>query len=940
MSAYPNGTITFLFTDVQGSTRRWEAEPAIMQAAVARHDGILRGCINDAGGVVFKTVGDAFHASFHTATDALGAALAAQRELQGAGENGAPLRVRMALHSGTAQFRDQDYFGPVLNRAARLLAAAHGGQILCSAVLHELVRDAMPEHAQLRDLGEHRLRDLERPEHVFQLEHPALTRDFPALRTLDSVPNNLPLQLTSFVGREDAMRDVMTLLKGTRLLTITGSGGAGKTRLALQAAADLLDRFPNGVWLVPLGEVSGEGMVLPAIASVLRIREEADIDLVESLREAIGERHVLVLLDNCEHLAEEAARSAEALLATCPHLRILATSRARLYVHGETVWSLPPLDMPVRWQDQDAERLLPYASVRLFIDRALAVRPDFAVDNETAPAVAQICHRLDGIPLAIELAAARTKVLSIPQILDRLDDRFRLLAGRGRGGLPHHQTLRAAIDWSYELLSTQERVVLRRLAVCRGGWTLDTAEALCASEVVPSWALLDELEALVDKSLVTVDEGRDEIRYGMLATIRAYAEEKLDKAGEAEHQRLRHLETFATLGRLAGGARGSGSRTEDHARLAKEHDNLRAALAEGRLQAQAAEPALKLGVDLTHFWRIRGQLSEGRDALTALLAAPGNAPLTELRALALDAVGELAFAQGDFQEAGARFEEALVVARALKAPAVVASAQRNLGKVADQLGDHERAEGFYRQSLEGWTTLGEAWHVAAVENNLGLLFLRTGQGEEAARHLEGALDAFRELDERWAIGITMSNLADAALASGDHELAERRFRESLEIARELEDREGQAYALTSLAGLAERANAWDEADAWLQEAWAHLTSAGDKMRIAEWLEARARFTSARGQPAQSATLLGAADDLRREIDAPLPPKDEPALVRLRAALRGALGHSNYEAALATGRDTGWVRITESLAGAADAARLDTKAVSPGPARARGGSGPR
>jgi class 3 adenylate cyclase len=480
----PTGTITFLFTDIEGSTRLWEQQPEAMEAALARHDALAADAIQRHEGTLVKHrgEGDSLFAVFARAADAVAAAVALQQALitEPWPAQTVP-RVRLALHTGDAVLRDGDYFGPAVNRCARLRAVAHGGQLLLSSATQELVRDALPEGVTLRELGEHRLRDLARPERVFQLLHPDLPADFPPLASLNTLPNNLPQQVTSFIGREKEMAEVRRLLDKTRLLTLTGSGGTGKTRVSMQVAADLLEGEGDGVWLVELAPLADPALVPQAVATALGIREEPGKPLSQTLVDFLKPKRLLLLLDNCEHLLAACAELAEQILRHCPGVQILATSREGLNIPGETTYRLPSLSLPdPRQLPSSVEGLTQYEAVRLFIDRATAAVPSFTVTNQNAPAVAQLCVRLDGIPLAIELAAARVKALSVEQINARIADMFRLLTGGSRTALPRQQTLRAAIDWSYDLLSEKEKILLRRLSVFAGGWTLEAAEQVCA----------------------------------------------------------------------------------------------------------------------------------------------------------------------------------------------------------------------------------------------------------------------------------------------------------------------------------------------------------------------------------------------------------------------------------------------------------------------------
>jgi class 3 adenylate cyclase len=475
-------TCTFVFTDIEGSTKLWDEKPEAMRKALAQHDALVRARLSQ-NGEVFKTMGDAFYAAFKSPSEALSTVSELQKELQGQswGEIGT-LRVRIALHTGEAETRDNDYFGTALNRVSRLLSSGHGGQILLSQATYELVRDSLPLGADTRFLGEHRLRDLERPESIYQLLAPGLPTDFPPLRSLSELPNNLPLQVTSFVGREKELTDVEKLIRKNRLVTFTGSGGTGKTRLSMQAAAELLPDFEDGVWLVELAPLTEPDLVPQTVAGALKVREEPGRPLLETLVSHLKDKKLLLILDNCEHLLDAAARLADAIGRQCPNVHLIATSREPLAIQGEQVYRVPSLSTPDPKKKETVEALNQYEAVRLFIDRALLAQTSFAVTNENAPAVAQICHRLDGIPLALELAAARVRAMPVETIASRLDDRFRLLTGGSRTALPRQQTLRATIDWSYGLLDEKEKTLLRRLSVFAGGWTLEAAEKVCADD--------------------------------------------------------------------------------------------------------------------------------------------------------------------------------------------------------------------------------------------------------------------------------------------------------------------------------------------------------------------------------------------------------------------------------------------------------------------------
>jgi predicted ATPase/class 3 adenylate cyclase len=593
----PTGTVTFLFTDIEGSTKMWEQDSSSMQVALARHDEILRRVTEEHGGYVFKTVGDAFCCAFSTATDALETALETQQELfakEWGVEGG--VRVRMALHTGAAEERDGDYFGPPVNRVARLLSAAHGGQVLLSLPTQELVRDQLPSGTSLRDLGERRLKDLFRPERVFQLLAPELPSEFPPLRSLDAYRNNLPLQPTPLVGREKEISEVCNLLRSgeTRLLTLTGPGGTGKTRLALQAAADLLEDFPDGTFFVQLATLTDADLFISAVAETLGVRETGEQALDDSLKNYLSERRMLLVLDNFEQVLEAAPTVTE-LLTVAPELKVLTTSRAPLGLYGEHEFPVPPLTLPDLERQPPLERLTQYEAVGLFVERARAIKPEFEVTNESAPAVAEICVRLDGLPLAIELAAARIKMLPPRAMLQRLGSRLKLLTGGARDLPERQRTLRATIEWSFALLDEGEQLLFRRLAVFSGGRTLEAIEAICDTRSDLTVDVFEGVSSLLDKSLLRQEEGANgEPRFVMLETVHEFAREKLQGSGEAEQIKRVHAEYFLTLAEEAYPELKGANQLQWLERLEVEHDNMRAALS-WTLERKEVEVALRLG---------------------------------------------------------------------------------------------------------------------------------------------------------------------------------------------------------------------------------------------------------------------------------------------------------------------------------------------------------
>ncbi|HKD87885.1 MAG TPA: adenylate/guanylate cyclase domain-containing protein [Streptosporangiaceae bacterium] len=671
----PSGIVTLLFTDIEGSTRLWEAEPERMAVALRRHDDLVRAAIEEADGYVFKTVGDAFCAAFWTAQAAVAAALCAQRAL--AREDWItrrPLRVRMGLHTGTCEERGGDYFGPVVNRVARLEAVAHGGQIVLSGTTAELVSQSLGPGTALRDLGLHRLKDLGRPEHVFQLEAPQLEADFPPLASLDNpeLPNNLPCLVNAFVGRERELSQVRTLVGSARLVTLTGAGGSGKTRLALQVAAELLDTTADGVWFIDLAPVTDSARIPAVVAAVLGLPDQCAPDLSDAVTDALGNQDALILLDNCEHLVGAAAKFCEQVIQRCPRVRILATSQELLGIDGERAYRVPSLSLP----PADAESAADLGSsdaVRLFAERARLHDPGFSLDEQSAALVATLCRRLDGIPLALELAAARLSSMSLPQITERLDQRFRLLTGGSRNAMPRQQTLQATVDWSFGLLTQPERDMLTRLSVFAGGFDLEAAEAVCTSgstSAADTLDVLDQLGSLVDKSLVIADRTPESVRYRLLETIRQYSAQELARtAGDGETQRVkdRHATYFLALAEAARPALTGSEQAVWLRRLDPEWDNLRAVFFHLDA-ADRVDDVLRLGVALERFAISRGHA----DVLTALrfaITKPGvvlNSLLVEALVVTSRLIG--LFMRKDVGElaAGKRHaEQALALAREL-----------------------------------------------------------------------------------------------------------------------------------------------------------------------------------------------------------------------------------------------------------------------------------
>lgn len=896
----PTQTITFLFTDIEGSTRLWERNPQAMRTALARHDTLLQHAVQSNNGKVFKTVGDGFCAAFATPVDAVAAARDAQRALfSEPWPDAIALRVRMALHTGEAEQRDADYFGPPLNRVARLLAIGHGGQILLSQAVCEL----LPAESTLLDRGSHRLKDLQQPEHVFQLQLPGLPADFPPLRSLHNT--NLPIQATSFIGRQQEMREVNALLATTRLLTLTGAGGVGKTRLALQVAAEEVEAFPDGVWLVELAALAEPALVAQTVAAALGLRDEPGRAATDSVTAYLQSRTLLLLLDNCEHLLDACAALTDALLRSCPQVQILATSREPLHVAGERIWHVPSLVAPkpealVGEEKEVTGRLMDYDAPRLFVERALVQRQDFALTRRNVPLVAHLCRRLDGIPLAIELAAARVRSLSVEEINNRLDQRLRLLTGGSRTALPRQQTLRALMDWSYELLNEAEKTLLCRLSVFAGGWTLQAAEQVCAGEgngaPIEAWEVLDLLTSLVDKSLVVAEPQEALARYRLLETVRQYATDRLAASGESARMRERHQDFYRAWSEETAPQLWGPEQPVWLHRWEQEHDNLRAALEGGN-----PETALRIAGVVWRFWYYRGYFREGCERLALMLADARVIERPTARAKALGGAAVLAYAQSDYDAAQPLFEESLRLYRELQDKEGIAFSLGNLGIIASKQGDYPTARALYEESLALKRELGNKLGIAATLVNLGIVAYEQGDYPTARLLYEESLALEREAEHKWGIAGLLDNLGNVALKQGNHATAQAFYEESLTLYRELDSKQGIGTALTGLGDVACDQGDYAAAQALYLESLASQRELGTKLNLVELLEEFAALAAAQQQAERAVRLWGATEALREEISSPLAPSDRSRQGRRVEQVRAQMGENSFAEAWAAGR---------------------------------------
>jgi predicted ATPase/class 3 adenylate cyclase len=962
MSNLPTGTVTFLFTDIVGSTKLWEAHPDEMRAALVRHDELIEQVVAQHDGALVRPrgEGDSRFAVFSRATDAVGAAAELQRALVSESWPApAPISVRMALHTGEADLRAGDYYGSAVNRCARLRAVGHGGQVLVSEATTQLVRDRLPQGAGLRDLGEHLLKDLQRPEHIFQLDgppEPGLLTDFPPLGTLDNRPNNLPIQRSPLIGREKELVAVQKLLlrEDVGLVTLTGPGGVGKTRLALQAAAEMAENFEDGVFLAALTAVSDPSLVAAAIAQVLGVRESASEPLVDSLKAFLREKKILLVLDNFERLAAAAPMVSD-LMSAAPRLKLMITSREPLYLYGEHRFPVPPLDLPDSNHLPSVEYLSQYEAVRLFIDRARSVKPDFQVTNDSAPAVADICARLDGLPLAIELAAARTAILSPQAMLVRLQSRLKLLTGGARDLPARQQTLRNAIDWSYDLLDAGEQSLFRRLSVFVGTFSLEAAEAVCNAQGDLELDVLDGVMSLAGKSLLRqVENDSAETRFGMLETIHEYALEKLSGSGELEELRREHALFF--LRKLEEeGHNLQSAQMAAFVRLRWEHDNVMATL-EWLREHGETEEVVQVADILPLFWTLRNSVIEPRTWLQSTLALPEHAgegsqrANKRVRSALLYMTGYLDFFQGDYGTARTHLEESIHLGSGSVGDRVIAGALHTLGMSSYFQGDHDVARSQLADAVESYRRSNIKWGLALALFSLGDVALAQGDDADArdlyeesiaasrqtgdelitsfpltslgkvawlhgdyatARTLVGESVALRrKLGSEWHTAIALDSLSEVARCQGNYEEARALAEEALGFYRQLDDKSGIAWSLYNLAYADHHEEKYDTAAQLMTEALKLRHEQGNIEGVALCMVGLASTTAKQGLNERAARLHGAAQSLIESIGVRLSPCDRADYEGSIAAVREELGEEVFTARRDEGHAMGLEQAVE------------------------------
>jgi predicted ATPase/class 3 adenylate cyclase len=921
---------TFLLTDIEGSTRLWETHGEVMGAALAVHDGILRHAIESRGGTVVKTTGDGMLAVFDDQVVAVRAALGAQRALRDSawGPTG-QLRVRMAVHAGAAETREGDFFGPALNRDARILAIGHGGQILLSAVAAVLARDRLPADVDLLDLGSHRLRDLDRPEQVFQVAVADLPRDFPPLRSLSTRRSNLPVPMTSFVGRERELAEVDRLIARGRLVTLIGTGGTGKTRLMIEVAGRAAERFTDGAWLAELAPLGDPSQIAPEIARALGAPEVPGRPALDVVSDFLASKELLLVLDNAEHLIDGVASVAERLLAVAPGVRILATSREALAVPGEAVVQIPSLSCPggfapsrsgVPTVGVDFDEASGTEAVRLFAERAGAVLPSFELTAGNVDAVSEICRRLDGIPLAIELAAGRVSAMSPQEIALGLGDRFRLLTGGRRTAVPRQQTLHALIDWSWDLLTDDDRRLLRRLSIFAGGWTAGAAARIAGevgNEVRGRGAsgpaaeagiigTLDGLTRLVDRSLVIVDRGPT-TSYRMLETIRQYARERLIESGEAAAIADRHLAFFAGLAEAAAPELRGPSMADWLDRVDADLDNLGAALEWGL--ESSPETAVRMCLAMLTYWRVRVASPDNQErviaavgAARALLAGPPE-PTAEQRAVVARLLGEAAtvwsFAGGGEIAIGWA-EEAVTIARPGDDTGALIAALVGHSIARIFTGFHGNLSSFADELLHLAHEADDWWTIATAAGGMagGMSALDPVAAEDVLRV---AVAAARRTGNPHAIAMTAMAEGRLFSATGRIEEARSRFEEAIARFAELGDERFLLAVRSELAHAVRRAGLLDEAMDRYRETMSGWIRLGNRGAVAHQLENIAFLLIEQGDDLRAASLLATAETLRETLHSPMLVTEFAEHEDWVTRLRGAAEMPAVEAAMAAGR---------------------------------------
>lgn len=903
MKEYPTGTLTFLLTDIESSTELWERHPDAMRSALTLHDKIIEESVEANQGLLVRPrgEGDSRFAVFPQAENSVRAAVEILRKLiTELPELPFALKVRIGMHTGTADLRMGDYYGSTVNRCARIRGLGHGGQVLISQVTADLVRDDLPEGVIQIDLGTHPLKGLSRGERIYQLWIPGLPNEFPPLDSAAGVDNNLPDQPTPFIGRAKQIEAIKKLLLNpvVRLVTLLGPGGTGKTRLSLQVAQEVFDSFLQGEFFVPLAEDTDTNQLISRVAQQLDVREGGR-PLLENVKDYLHDKRLLLVLDNFEQLVSAAPVVAD-LLAAAPHLKILVTSRIALNLHGEREFPVPPLELPQTAAQLTAKDLAENESVLLFVERARSAHPNFELTDSNAPTVAEICRRLDGLPLALELAAARIKLLPPQAILARLDDRLKLLTGGARDLPARHQTLRNTLEWSYGLLGQDERTLYARLSVFVGGFTLEAAEAVCNPD--GRLDILEGLTSLVNNSLIRQEDTTDdETRFRMLETIRAYALERLADSGEMETLQKQHAGYFGDMViNEIGSKLFSANALYWLNWLEREYDNIRATLTWCLVTPQGIELGAELVFWLTWFWFRRGYLIEGSTWAERLLAAPGLQAFSRMRGMVLHTSGMMAVWQGKQDTALVQLQEGLAIANRLEDEHLVATlllsnavALINMGRDSTARPLLEEARSLFKEQKQASLHLVTLVHLGNVE--LGL-----GHPEQArALHDEGLAEA-RAIGENFLLSFALNNLGEVARTLGQYDLARTYYEECEALLSNTGDQSDMARFAHSLGYVAQYEGDYTQAEAQFRKSLVMFRRLGNRRGIVECLAGLAGLRARQGHPQWAATMLSAAESLLRVTDGAWWPADRVEVERNQELIRSTLD----EVELAAAREKG------------------------------------
>jgi predicted ATPase/class 3 adenylate cyclase len=921
----PSGTVTFLFTDIEGSTRLAQQFPEEQPVLLSRHNEILDQAIAAHHGFLFQTAGDSYCVAFQNANDAVSAAIDAQRGLQAEAWSPAPIKVRMGIHTGKAEIQENnEYRGYLtLSHVQRLMSAAHGGQVLVSRGTSELIREGMPEGASLRDMGERRLKDMIHSEHIYQLVIAGLPGDFPPIKTLDVFHHNLPAQMTSFIGREKELKEVRQALDTYRLVTLTGSGGVGKSRLSLQAGMQCLGDFPDGVWLVELAAVTDPAIILPTILSIFHLREDTQRNPLDVLTDHLRDKTLLLLLDNCEHLIDVCAQVSASLLQSCSSLKIVASSREALGISGEYAYHVPSLHTPSTGNSIPLEQLAKVDSIRLFLERAVTAKPGFTLTRENASALVQICSRLDGIPLAIELAASRVKVLSPEQIAARLDDRFRLLTGGSRTALPRQQTLRATIDWSYSLLSDQEKALFRKLAVFVGGWTIEAAEAVCGYEDTPAYYfaakkgitvtrfdVLDLMTRLVDKSLIFMEDTAVGIRYHRLETIRQYSRERFFETDEVEKVMDRHLAYYVQFAEMVDEKLKGSDQVESQSRMAAEQDNLRAALDWGL--NRNPDSALRIAGSANLFWTASGYSAEGfgwtQKALDQVDRSPLSAGTSEeqrliARAKALRGLTRLYLSLGDNTKAKQAAEESVALYRQSRDRRGLAFALVVLAYPLEFLGLRVEAEAALQESYAIAQSEKDVYGICRSLNRLARVVVQLYHDPDLAQqYVEEALRLAREAGLRSQEAQASEILGFIAIHRNDYDTARERLQASMRLYDEIGSPFNVILEKSNLAHLERKLGNFTEALDYYRQTIPTFRDIGQTGAVAHQLECFGFIALAQQQGEHALQLFAAASALREKSSTPMMPDEQVYFDEQLKRLHETMDLHTFNSIWSRGRD--------------------------------------